>query len=148
MMPPLLYDRGRGPELRSCRITVYDLIPYLLSPTYSDALMFEAWPSITPAELAALKQYIADHRDEVMAVHDRIEARMQDEMAIQATPEFQNRRWWNRERIASFRAWQYDLFDQIKAENGGVYRSHPDVANVVREFRAWYAAQQPVEVPG
>jgi hypothetical protein len=40
----LIYDRGRGPELGSYRITVYDLMPYLESESYSDEFMFEAWP--------------------------------------------------------------------------------------------------------
>jgi hypothetical protein len=101
----LMYDRGRGPELRSCRITVYDLIPYLESPTYTDELMFEAWPTITPPELQALKRYIAEHRDEVMAVHRKIEERIQREWAAQDTPEFRERARQTRERMNRFREW-------------------------------------------
>jgi hypothetical protein len=72
----LMYDRGRGPELRSCRITVYDLIPYLEHPeTYSDETMLVVWPTVNRAELEAMKAYIAEHREEVMAVHRKIEER-------------------------------------------------------------------------
>jgi uncharacterized protein (DUF433 family) len=102
----LMYDRGRGPELRSCRITVYDLIPYLEHPeTYSDAKMFEAWPTVTQAELDALKQYIADHREEVMAVHRTIEERIRREWAAQDTPEFRERMRQAHERVEQFRKW-------------------------------------------
>ncbi len=101
MANELIRDRGRGPELRRCRITVYDLIPYLDHEQYSDSLMLEIWP-ITAEELAALKQYIAEHYDEVMAVHRKIEERIQREMAAQDTPEFQERTRQTRERMKLF----------------------------------------------
>jgi uncharacterized protein (DUF433 family) len=109
MINDLMYDRGRGPELRSCRITVYDLIPYLEHPeTYSDETMLAVWPTVNRAELEALKVYIAEHREEVMAVHRKIEERIQREWAAQDTPEFRERTRQTRARMNRFREWIED----------------------------------------
>lgn len=133
-----MYDRGRGPELRSCRITVYDLIPYLEHGDFRDAEMLELW-RITAAELDALKQYIAEHRDEVMAVHRQIEERIRREMAAQQTPEFQARFWWNRDRLKQFRTWLRER--QMQAEPNANGTTHPpggeEFAALLCEFRAW-----------
>jgi len=114
MASELIHDRGRGPELRRCRITVYDLIPYMEDSRYSDGLMLEMWP-ITAEELAALKQYIADHYEEVMAVHRKIEERIQREMAAQNTPEFIERNRKSRERFQRFQ----QFFAERKAAGDG-----------------------------
>jgi uncharacterized protein (DUF433 family) len=101
----LMYDRGRGPELRSCRITVYDLIPYLEHPeTYSDEAMLAVWPTVNRAELEALKEYIAEHREEVMAVHRKIEERIQRETEAQDTPEFRERMRQAHERVVKLQS--------------------------------------------
>lgn len=136
---PLIYDRGRGPELRTKRLTVYDLIPYLLSPHYSDGLMSEAWPSISPEELAALKAYIADRLDEVMAEHYRIEGRIRRGIEAQNAPEFQARFWWTRERMEAYRDWIADR------ERAGAL---PPVGERRGVFRAWYEARTAVGVAG
>ena len=60
-----LYERGRGVELRSCRLTVYDLFPYL-EHDFADETLLGLWP-ITQAELDALKRHIAENRDEIAA---------------------------------------------------------------------------------
>ena len=60
-----MYERGRGPELRSCRITVYDLFPYL-EHDFADETLLGLWP-VTQVELDALKRYIADNRAEIAA---------------------------------------------------------------------------------
>jgi uncharacterized protein (DUF433 family) len=105
----LMHDRGRGPELIGNRITVYDLIPYLEHPeTYSDEKMLEAWPSVNLAQLQALKAYIAEHRDEVMAVHWKIEERHRKGREAQDTPEFRERMRQAHVRIEQFRKWIED----------------------------------------
>jgi len=129
MASELIHDRGRGPELRSCRITVYDLIPYLEDSRYADGMMLDIWP-ITVEELSALKQYIADHNDEVMAVHRKIEKRIQRGMAAQDTPEF-------RERTRKTRV-EMKYFQQYLAER----KSLGEIDSATREeiwdgFRTW-----------
>lgn len=131
----LMYERGRGPELRSCRITVYDLIPYLFHEDYTDAQPLEAWRIVTPTELAALKQYIADHRNEVMAKHWEIESRMIREQAAQCTPE--NLARWHETRLwmNAFRAWIVDRQNEGTLPPAGERRA---------AFEAWRQACQPV----
>jgi uncharacterized protein (DUF433 family) len=67
-------DSGRGPGIPGTRVTVYDIIPYLeggdTPPFIADVL------SITTEEVLALIQYIEDHKEEVMAVHRKIEERI------------------------------------------------------------------------
>jgi hypothetical protein len=135
---PLMYDRGRGPELRSCRITVYDLIPYLESPNYRDEYPLEAWQVVTREELDVLKRFIADHREEMMAEHRRIEERIQREMAEQATPEFLARFWWNRERLDEFAEYLAAVMPELKqpSDAPAEYFRHR------REFRAMVEARE------
>ena len=74
MEPIAIIDCGRGPQLASTRITVYDIIPYLEggdSANYIAAVF-----SLTRAEVQVLIQYIEEHKEEVMAVHRQIEERM------------------------------------------------------------------------
>ena len=129
----LMYERGRGPELKSCRITVYNLIPYLLSPTYRDELPLEAWQIVTREELAALKQYVADHRDEVMAKHWQIEARIQAGIKAQNTPEFLARMAETHRRVTAFRAW----IEERKRDG-----TLPPPGERRAAFAVWYEADQ------
>ena len=74
MRPIEIHDRGRGPELKGTRITVYDIVPYRLngrSATYIAAVLGRSTP-----EIEALFRYMDEHHDEVMAVHRRIEERI------------------------------------------------------------------------
>ena len=79
MLPIEIHDRGRGPELKGTRLTVYDIIPYRLNG-YTPEQLAEVFRTgsveITPAHIEALYRYMDEHHDEVMAVHERIEARI------------------------------------------------------------------------
>lgn len=133
ILNPLMYERGRGPELRRVRITVFDLIPYLEHDDYSDARMLELWP-ITAEELAALKQYIADHHDEVMAKHYEIESRIIRDWAAQCTPENLARWAEARRRATAMREWISD-----RKREGTL----PPVGERLAAFRAWWEANRP-----
>jgi uncharacterized protein (DUF433 family) len=69
-----IIDSGRGPGILGTRVTVYDVIPYLeggdTPPFIADVL------SLSIEEVLALIRYIADHKEEVMAVHRKIEERI------------------------------------------------------------------------
>jgi hypothetical protein len=80
---PLLHDRGRGPELKSCRITVFDLIPFFLDPNHSDSQMLQQWP-ISHAELHVMKDYFHANRLEILEMQDGIQAKWQFESERQA----------------------------------------------------------------
>ena len=79
MLPVEIHDRGRGPELKGTRLTVYDIIPYRLqgyTPEQLAEVFHTGTVAITPAHIEALYLYMDEHHDEVMAVHERIEARI------------------------------------------------------------------------
>lgn len=67
---PVIHDRGRGPEIRGTRITVYNVLDYLIAgwPTQRIAALFR----IGSREVEAAVAYIEEHRAEVMANYARI----------------------------------------------------------------------------
>lgn len=69
-----IINRGRGPELSTIRITVYDIIPYM-QRGYDSAGIAEAF-GISLAEVEALQCYIEEHREEVMEENRKIEERI------------------------------------------------------------------------
>lgn len=74
MRPIEIHDRGRGPELKGTRTTVYDVVPFRLaghSATYTAAALGHATD-----EIEALYRYMDEHLAEVMEVHNRIEERI------------------------------------------------------------------------
>ncbi len=74
MEPVKIIDRGRGPELARIRITVFDIIPYQRaghSANYIAAVL-----NLSTREVLALEQYIEDHKEEVMAINQKIEERI------------------------------------------------------------------------
>jgi len=73
MQPIEIHDRGRGPELKGTRITVYDIVPYRLAGWTVPAIA-ELF-SLSTREVDALCQYMDDHHGDVMAHHWKIEAR-------------------------------------------------------------------------
>ena len=83
MEHPLIHDRGRGPELIGTRITIYNLVPYLIKPTWTEAAIAEA-NRVTAEQVAAMRAYFLSHYAEVMAQHDRIEERIRKGMEEQA----------------------------------------------------------------
>jgi uncharacterized protein (DUF433 family) len=69
-----IINRGRGPELEGTRITVYDVYHYLEKDCTPE---FIAWAlNLSVPQVLALCRYIEEHRDEVLAVHRRIEERI------------------------------------------------------------------------
>jgi hypothetical protein len=74
MDPIIIHDRGRGPELAGTRTTVYDVIPYWLRSR--DVQYIASALGREPRQIEALIRYIEEHHDEVMTVHQQIEARV------------------------------------------------------------------------
>ena len=73
MRPIEIHDRGRGPELKGTRITVYDVVYYHLhghAPNDIAVIL-----GISTPEVMALLAYFEEHREEVMAWHNKIEER-------------------------------------------------------------------------
>jgi uncharacterized protein (DUF433 family) len=74
MEPIVIIDRGGTPRLANSRINVYDVVHYLEGGHSANYIALVL--RITLAETRALIQYIEEHRDEVMAVHRKIEERI------------------------------------------------------------------------
>ncbi len=66
-----IVERGRGPQLSTCRITVQDVLPYLQKGSSYDDIR-RAMPLLRVEDIQAIERYIAEHRDEVMAEDRRI----------------------------------------------------------------------------
>ena len=136
-----LYDRGRGVELRSCRLTVnelyYEVVGTAWGPPTSDARMLELYP-ITQAELDAVKRYIADNAEALAVKNAEIDARIERKIEEQDTPEFRAQMDAGRERVRLMKVWlderkqNPDLFPDIQGEP-----PHERRARMFREFEVW-----------
>ena len=64
--PPEIHDRGRGPEIKGTRITVYDIMDYYEKhpPEWIAELLHLTVPHV---ELAI--RYINEHKDELMPAY-------------------------------------------------------------------------------
>ena len=69
-----IVDRGRGPQLSTSRITVQDVLPYLIRGDRYEQIQ-AAMPILTIEEIKIIEGYIAANREEVMAEDARIRAR-------------------------------------------------------------------------
>lgn len=103
-MSPLMHDRGRGPELRRIRLTVNDLFPYFECGKFTDAELLSVFP-ITQAELDALRDYITEHREEVVEVNRRVDERIRREIEAQNTPEYRARFAHHEGRMKAWLEW-------------------------------------------
>jgi uncharacterized protein (DUF433 family) len=72
MNSSLIHDRGRGPELKGTRVTVYNLLTSFLDPTFTEAEICRIY-DLTPEQVAAARSYILSNPETVLAEHLRIE---------------------------------------------------------------------------
>ena len=72
----LIHDRGRGPEIKGTRITVYDLLPYFLQEEVTEEEICKRYEPLTPRQVAAARAYILNNADVILAEHLKIEARL------------------------------------------------------------------------
>jgi uncharacterized protein (DUF433 family) len=70
MIEARIIDRGRGPEIAGTRITVYDVLDYHLDGWHRDMIADNFDVSSAQVEIAI--RYIDEHRDEVMAVYQKM----------------------------------------------------------------------------
>jgi uncharacterized protein (DUF433 family) len=69
-----IVDRGRGPQLSTCRITVQDLVPYFQRNCPHEKIM-EVMPVLTVEEIEVVQQYMRDNYEGVMEQDRRIRQR-------------------------------------------------------------------------
>jgi hypothetical protein len=73
MSTATIIDRGRGPQLSTCKLTVQDLLPFFKAGT-PDAEILPWYPQIGAEEIQLLRQYFRDHTAEVLAAEVEIAA--------------------------------------------------------------------------
>ena len=78
-----LIDRGRGPEIKGTRITVYTIWDYAKTGDHHSYIAVML--GISSAQVLAAIEYIENHKEEVLAEYQRIEERA----AQPYTPEVQ-----------------------------------------------------------
>jgi uncharacterized protein (DUF433 family) len=84
-MPPVIIDRGRGPEIAGTRLTVFDILDYVEAGWHPSAIA--TFFRLSTAEVEAAITYIETHQDEVTAES----LRMQERSARGNPPEVQAR---------------------------------------------------------
>ncbi len=58
-----IIDRGRGPQLSTCRITVLDLVPYFQKGGGYEEIL--RWiPTLSQEEIAVVERFYLDHKEE------------------------------------------------------------------------------------
>lgn len=70
----LIVDRGRGPELRGTRVTIYRIMDYLRDGCSAPKIATEL--ELTNKQVEAALAYIAVHRDEVDVEYAKIITRV------------------------------------------------------------------------
>lgn len=100
-----LIDRGRGLQLSTSRITVMDLVQYFRGGCSPDVI--RRWiPSLSYDEIAVVEEYYHNHKSELDAADERLNARRTDQIRLQRerfpetseTPEQRMERWRSRLR--------------------------------------------------
>ena len=96
-MDGIIIDRGRGPEIRGTRITVYDVVDY-----WKDGWRCEQIAGLfrlPPNEVQAAITYIKEHEQEVMADYQAILERHEELRRKYHTPEIEAKLARNREKL-------------------------------------------------
>lgn len=135
MDSPLIYDRGRGPELAGTRITVYNLLPYFLDPTATEEYVCRLY-QLTAEQVAAARAYIFHHLETVLADHLQIEERL----AAGNPPEVIEQAKQSHTILQRFKNWLTER-DQARAENEAADERAEGVAPSFPTFREWEKAQ-------
>ena len=143
MVSELIDDRGR---IVGTRITVYNLMPYFIDPTVTEAYLCRLY-ELTPEQIAAARAYVVNNSEAVWARHREIEARN----AKGNPPEIRERAEKTR---AALLAYKEALAERRKAEAAasgvtsvaGNRRETPEEIPTIRESLS-EADSRPVEQP-
>ena len=96
-MDRIIIDRGRGPEIRGTRITVYDVVDY-----WKDGWRYDQIAGLFRLplnEVQAAITYIEEHEQEVMADYQAILKRHEELRRRYHTPEIEAKIAGNRQKL-------------------------------------------------
>lgn len=138
-MASTMIDRGRGPEISGTRITVYNLLPYFLDPSVTEAAICELY-DLTPEQVAAARAHAFQHADTVLAEHLKIEERLQADNLGEILETAER----TRETFRQFRDWLMERGPAAASDTEGGPDSETDAlrSNQLRSFRNWLAERE------
>ena len=138
MTSELIHDRGRGPEIRGTRITVYNLLTHFLDPTMTEARICIV-NDLKPEQVAAARAYVLNHADTVLAEHLRIEERI----ASEAEPRDAEQARRAKATFVRFKEW---LAQREEADRERVVEAppngNPEHSTRLPTFREWLIEQE------
>lgn len=102
-----IINRGRGPEIKGTRITVYTILDYVKLGWHHSRIAADL--RISSDQVLAAMQYIEEHKEEVMAAYQRILERS----ANARNPP------WVEEKLAQGRDKLLALREQLAKEKSG-----------------------------
>ena len=97
-----IINRGRGPEIKGTRITVYDVYHYVEDGTWSELEIAEAL-RLTPEQVHLALAFIDKHKEEISKIHRQIE----DRISRGNSPEIEK-------KLETSRKKRQSLLDQIR----------------------------------
>lgn len=130
----MIHNRGRGPEIVGTRITVYNLLPYFLDPTVTEANIAKLY-DLTVEQVAAARACVLNNADTVLATHMKIEERI----AAGNPPEVIEQAKRTHERFMQFKEWlekrkQAEGAEEAEATDKGTNVPFPN-------FQEWLTTQ-------
>lgn len=139
MASELIHDRGRGPEIVGTRITAYNLLPYFLDATATEAFLCRLY-ELTPEQVAAARAYVLNNVETVLNRHLDIEARM----AAGNPPEVRERAEVTHAAFLRFKDWlvkRRQAEAQENAEESTTANGGCDIRQLPT-FHEWLAQQE------
>ena len=139
---PLMYDRGRGPELRSKRLTVYNVWGELFHADITETELCRRY-AISEHEVAALRAYALTHHAAVAKKIHEMDERTAREIEAQNTPEFlaeldeSHRRFGLFKQFFEARKYDPELFVEIPGEPVDDRRFR-----LVEKFKQWATSRE------
>jgi uncharacterized protein (DUF433 family) len=135
MARDVIDERG---EIIATRITVYNLLPYFLDPTVTEAYLCRLY-DLTPEQVAAARAYVLNNPDTVLAQHLKIEARI----AAGNPPQVIEQAKKTHDTFLKFKQW---LDERQKVESKGqaeelMSENSPTGNGRFPSFREWLAEQ-------
>src|SRR5262245_7692678 len=107
MMEAEIINRGRGPEIKGTRITVYTIVDYMKLGWHHSRIAIDL--NLSSDQVLAAMKYIEENQKEVMAAYQRIVERS----ANAKNPP------WVEEALAAGRATRIALQEQLRREKEG-----------------------------
>lgn len=144
MSESLMHDRGRGPEIRGTRVTVYDLIPYFVSPQYTESQLCQLY-QVSPEQIAAARAYVLNHFADVMAKNAAIDERHRRGMEAQNTPEFLERSRKTRQELLLYKVF---IEEQKAKHEGALAYSEADRIERLQQFKEWLLTREKKQMVG